>query len=82
MTLDAVTDFIHANRDRYVRELTEYLAIPSISALPDHAADVARCAEWTAAELKRVGAERGDTGAGVGALRPARVAAVAHAEET
>lgn len=57
MTIDAVTDFIHANRDRYVRELTEYLAIPSISALPDHAADVARCAEWTAAELKRVGLE-------------------------
>ena len=57
MTIDAVTDFIHANRDRYVRELTEYLAIPSISALPDHAADVARCAEWTAAELKRIGLE-------------------------
>ena len=35
MTLDAVTDFINANRDRYVRELTEYLAIPSVSALPD-----------------------------------------------
>ena len=57
MSFDAVTDFINANRDRYVRELTEYLAIPSISALPDHAADVARCAEWTAAELKRVGLE-------------------------
>lgn len=32
------------SRDRYVEELTEYLAIPSISALPDHADDVARCA--------------------------------------
>ena len=57
MTFDAVTDFINANRDRYVRELTEYLAIPSVSALPDHAADVGRCAEWTADELKRVGLE-------------------------
>ena len=57
MTFDAVTDFINTNRDRYVRELTEYLAIPSVSALPAHAADVARCAEWTAAELTRIGLE-------------------------
>ena len=29
-----VIDFIHTNRDRYVSELKNYLAIPSISALP------------------------------------------------
>jgi acetylornithine deacetylase/succinyl-diaminopimelate desuccinylase-like protein len=52
-----VIDHIHTNRDRYVRELTEFLAIPSISALPEHAADVRRCAEWTAAEMTRVGLE-------------------------
>ncbi len=56
-SLDRVIDFINTNRDRYVEELTEYLAIPSISALPDHAADVARCAEWTAAALSRAGLE-------------------------
>ena len=33
-----VIDFIHTNRDRYVSELKDYLAIPSISALPAHAA--------------------------------------------
>jgi acetylornithine deacetylase/succinyl-diaminopimelate desuccinylase-like protein len=43
------------NRDRYVDELKQYLAIPSISALPQHAADVRRAAEWTAEELKKVG---------------------------
>ena len=32
-----VIDFIHTNRDRYIDELKEYLAIPSISALPAHA---------------------------------------------
>jgi acetylornithine deacetylase/succinyl-diaminopimelate desuccinylase-like protein len=48
-------DFIHTNRDRYVSELKQYLAIPSISALPAHAADVRRCAEWTAEEMKRIG---------------------------
>src|SRR5262245_25537913 len=53
--MNAVIDFINTNRDRYLSELKEYLAIPSVSALPQHAADVKRCAEWTAEELKRVG---------------------------
>ena len=52
-----VIDFIHTNRDRYISELKEYLAIPSISALPAHTADVRRCAEWTVEELRRIGME-------------------------
>jgi acetylornithine deacetylase/succinyl-diaminopimelate desuccinylase-like protein len=52
-----ITDFINTNRDRYVTELKDYLAIPSISALPQHAGDVRRCAEWTADEMRRVGLE-------------------------
>ena len=52
-----VVDHIHTNRDRYVEELKRYLAIPSISALPQHKEDVRRCAEWTAAELRRIGLE-------------------------
>ena len=55
--MDTVTDFIHLNRDRYVDELKQYLAIPSVSALPEHAGDVRQCAEWTAAEMGRVGLE-------------------------
>jgi acetylornithine deacetylase/succinyl-diaminopimelate desuccinylase-like protein len=50
-----VVDFINLHRDRYVEELKGYLAIPSVSALPQHAADIRACAEWTAAELTRVG---------------------------
>ena len=57
MRFDAVTEFINANRDRYICELTDYLAIPSVSALPEHAGDVLRCAQWTERELKRVGIE-------------------------
>jgi len=53
----SVIDFVHTNRDRYVTELKEFLAIPSISALPERAADVARCAEWTADEMRRIGLE-------------------------
>ncbi len=50
-----IVDFINLHRDRYVEELKSYLAIPSISALPQHQADVRACAEWTAKELERIG---------------------------
>src|SRR4029434_10940660 len=53
--MNNVIDFINTHRDRYVDELKTYLAIPSISALPQHAADVKRCAEWTADEMRRIG---------------------------
>jgi acetylornithine deacetylase/succinyl-diaminopimelate desuccinylase-like protein len=53
--MDKIVDYINVNRDRYVDQLKEYLAIPSISALPEHAADVRRCAEWTADEMRRIG---------------------------
>ena len=52
-----VIDHIQTNRDRYVSELKDFLAIPSISALPAHQPDVRRCAEWIAEELKRIGLE-------------------------
>jgi len=53
--MNQVVDFINVNRDRYVDELKQYLAIPSISALPQHAADVRRAAEWTADSLRAAG---------------------------
>ena len=53
--MNNVIDFINVNRDRYVEELKGFLAIPSISALPEHAGDVRRCAEWCAEEMRRVG---------------------------
>jgi acetylornithine deacetylase/succinyl-diaminopimelate desuccinylase-like protein len=52
---DKVIDFINVNRDRYLSELKDLLAIPSISALPEHAPDVKRCAEWCAGEMGRIG---------------------------
>lgn len=55
--MNDVIDFIQASRDRYVAELTQYLSIPSISAMPEHRGDVRRCAEFTAAEMTRIGLE-------------------------
>jgi acetylornithine deacetylase/succinyl-diaminopimelate desuccinylase-like protein len=55
--MDKVIDFINVNRDRHLAELKDLLAIPSISALPQHAGDVKRCAEWCADEMRRIGLE-------------------------
>ena len=53
--MEKIIDFINVNRDRYLDELKVLLAIPSISALPQHAGDVKRCAEWCADEMRRIG---------------------------
>src|SRR5512132_3899128 len=53
--MDTIIDFINVNRERYLEELKALLAIPSISALPEHAGDVKRCAEWCADEMRRIG---------------------------
>jgi acetylornithine deacetylase/succinyl-diaminopimelate desuccinylase-like protein len=53
--MNNVIDFINVNRDRYLDELKALLAIPSISALPAHAEDVKRCAEWCGDEMRRIG---------------------------
>jgi acetylornithine deacetylase/succinyl-diaminopimelate desuccinylase-like protein len=53
--MNNVIDFINTHRDSYVDALKGFLAIPSISALPEHKDDVRRCAEWTADEMRRIG---------------------------
>jgi acetylornithine deacetylase/succinyl-diaminopimelate desuccinylase-like protein len=53
--MERVIDFINVHRDRYLEELKTLLAIPSISALPEHAADVKRCADWCVEEMGRIG---------------------------
>jgi acetylornithine deacetylase/succinyl-diaminopimelate desuccinylase-like protein len=53
--VDNVIDFINVNRERYLDELKAFLAIPSISALPQHSGDVKRCADWCADEMRRIG---------------------------
>ena len=53
--MNEVVDYINVHRDRYIEELKQYLAIPSISALPEHAGDVRRAAEWTADALRTAG---------------------------
>ncbi|MFM8402954.1 MAG: dipeptidase [Candidatus Limnocylindrus sp.] len=45
----------HAAR---MQRYADFLAIPSVSAIPEHAPDCRKAAEWLAAELRRIGAQR------------------------
>ena len=51
----SVRSYIADHRVEFITELTEWLAIASISADPAHAADVASSANWLAARLKSAG---------------------------
>jgi acetylornithine deacetylase/succinyl-diaminopimelate desuccinylase-like protein len=53
--MDAVLQFLADNESRYLRELAEFVAIPSISTDPAHGADVRRAAEWVRTRLQRAG---------------------------
>jgi acetylornithine deacetylase/succinyl-diaminopimelate desuccinylase-like protein len=54
----AAVDFIDKSRARFVRELIEWVRIPSISSDPRCSEEVRRSAEHLAAEMRRLGAGR------------------------
>ena len=53
----ATDSFIEQNKTRLLDELKAFLRIPSVSTLPEHAADVQRAARFVADSLKAVGLE-------------------------
>jgi acetylornithine deacetylase/succinyl-diaminopimelate desuccinylase-like protein len=55
--MQPLVDFINGSRHRYISELKQFLGMPSVSALQQRAADVRRCAEWTAKEMQQIGLE-------------------------
>jgi len=55
VSLPMPNDTLPRPQDQLLRELTEFLSIPSISALPAQAADCRRAAEWLLADLRRLG---------------------------
>ena len=52
---DALIEYVRANRERYVDELKAWIAVPSISADPQHAADVRRSAEHAVERMRAAG---------------------------
>ena len=49
--------YLDQQQPRFLDELLEFLRIPSVSALPAHAADVQRAGEWVAARMRAAGIE-------------------------
>ncbi|HET7728166.1 MAG TPA: dipeptidase [Candidatus Limnocylindrales bacterium] len=53
----AIEAFLAGAREACLERLLELVRIPSVSALPEHAADMRAAADWIAAELRRIGAD-------------------------
>ncbi|MGB7023844.1 MAG: dipeptidase [Candidatus Acidiferrales bacterium] len=53
--MDAVLKTLADHESRYLRELAEFVGIPSVSTDPAHVADVRRAADWVAARLRTAG---------------------------
>ena len=69
---ETVRTYIEQHRAAFLDDLAEWLRIPSVSAQPDHDADVRRSADWLAAKLRETGfpvAEILDTPGRPGRLR-------------
>lgn len=50
-----VPAYLREHRRRFLSELKEFVRFPSVSAQPERAADVKRCAAWLANHLRRIG---------------------------
>ena len=48
-------DYLANNEKQYIEELIDFLKIPSISSLSEHASDVATAADWVATRMERAG---------------------------
>ena len=55
MRVNDVVSYIQGERDRFLADLKEWLAIPSISGDPAHAPDVRASADWLTARLRDQG---------------------------
>lgn len=53
--MDSIQQVLDSNNARYLRELSEFVSIPSVSTDPAHAADVCRAVEWVANRLRKAG---------------------------
>ncbi len=49
--------YLQQNQSRFVDELLDFLRIPSISSLPEHAEDVREAARWVIGRMERAGLE-------------------------
>jgi acetylornithine deacetylase/succinyl-diaminopimelate desuccinylase-like protein len=53
--MDNLLKYLTAHQDRFIRELCDYVAFPSVSAQAQHKGDLAACANWLVAHCRRIG---------------------------
>ncbi len=53
--LNETLQYAHSQRDSFLAELKDFLALPSISALPEHKPDIQRTARWLAEKFTTLG---------------------------
>ena len=53
--MEHIITYLRAHRQQHLDELFDLLRIPSVSTLPEHAADIRRCAEFVAQHLSDIG---------------------------
>jgi len=53
--MHAVEDYLQQNKERFVRELCDYLRFPSVSAQVKHRADLEACANWFVGHCRKIG---------------------------
>jgi len=53
--MNDVLNYIESNQERFLKELIEFLKMPSISSVPDHDKDTAACADWLVEHIKMTG---------------------------
>ena len=58
MSIEKAVAYAEENRDRFLHELKELVAIPSVSSSSEHKQDVQRCAQFVKDAMKVVGFER------------------------
>lgn len=73
MMPDSAIDYARAHREKHLAALCEWLRIPSISTLPEHAADIRQAAEFAARYLGEIGFDRVE-------IRPTRRHPIVYAE--
>jgi len=55
--MNSILDYLAANEARFVDELCAYVRFPSVSAQPNHRADLQACADWLRQHCQAIGLE-------------------------
>src|SRR5512143_2291286 len=57
MDMTSWENYLIDHRERFIEELLDFLRFPSISAMPAHAGDVQKTAQWVESRMKAAGIE-------------------------